>query len=115
MFGVERKMMKLKSTTKNGYAISMMDAVEAPNIFMPEKMRKLASAAKTTEATMSQRMVPREEKMVFIDPPSKNKKGNTSIAVNSELIKRYASGDEPESIFWSKAYTNPHVSAAPTA
>lgn len=45
-------------TTKNGYAISKMEAVEAPRIFMLEKIKKLANAANAKEIIMSSHNLP---------------------------------------------------------
>jgi len=43
------KIKKLKNMTKNGYAISKTEAVGAPSILIPEKIKKFARVAKTTE------------------------------------------------------------------
>ena len=66
----------------------MMEALSAPKSFIPEKMRKLATVAKMTDRTMSNKMVLPEDKIDRMDPWSKNRKGNTRIAESNELMKR---------------------------
>ena len=67
MFGVARKKIKLKRTTKNGYAISIIDAVSEPNLLIPEKMKKLASVARMTELIINIRVVLLQYITAFID------------------------------------------------
>ena len=102
MFGVERKNMKVKRTTKNGYAISKNEAVEAPRILMAERIKKLAPIARTMESIMSGQLFFPEFNKVFIEL-SKNTNGNIIIAVNIEFINNRASGERLVSIFWSIA------------
>lgn len=51
--GATRKKIMLKSTTKNGYAISIIEAEDAPMLLIAVKIKKLATAAKITDSTIS--------------------------------------------------------------
>src|SRR3989338_3500939 len=94
-FKLVLKIKKLKSITKNGYAISKIDAVDAPSILIPEKIKKLANVAKTTE--------------------TKNNIGKVIIAMSTESIKSKDNGETLSNIFWSIVYTKPQVTAAAMA
>ena len=50
--GTARNKKILKSTTKNGQAISIIEAYDAPIFFIAEKIRKFASNANKIDTTM---------------------------------------------------------------
>ena len=114
-FKLVLKIKKLKSITKNGYAISKIDAVDAPSILIPEKIKKLANVAKTTETKISPRLSFPEPSKTFIDCESKNNIGKVIIAMSTESIKSKDNGETLSNIFWSIVYTKPQVTAAAMA
>lgn len=71
-------------TTKNGYAISKIDAVDAPIILIAEKMKKLAAVATAFERKINPRFTLPGLNNVFKKPlPSANKSiGRIIIAIN---------------------------------
>ena len=73
--------------------------MEAFKFFIPEKIKKLATAAKITERRMSQRLVLPELNRVFIEPLSKNTNGKRIIAINNESINKRAIGETSVRIF----------------
>ena len=76
-----------------------MDAEEAPKSLIPEKMKKFARAARTTDVTMSDILVFPEFKIVWIESPLKNINGKTMIAVIIESINKSAIGEILASTF----------------
>jgi len=87
--------MNVNNTTKNGYAISMIDAFEAPRLLIPENIRKFASAAKMTERMINVIFAEPECITAFIDPLLKNINGNITIIVINELINNSVIGEIP--------------------
>ncbi len=111
-FKLVLKIKKLKSITKNGYAISKIDAVDAPSILIPEKIKKFANVAKTTERKISPRLSFPDPSKTFIDCELRSNIGKVIIAMSTELMKSKDSGETLSNIFWSIVYTKPHVTAA---
>ncbi len=93
MFGEALKIIKLNSTTKKGYEISIIEAVEAPKLSILEKIKKLAKVAKTRERTMSHKFDPPIVKTSFTDSLLMNKKGSIIMAMIIESITRRVNGD----------------------
>ncbi len=72
-----------------------MDAVDAPKILIPEKIKKFASAAKTIEPMINAIFVGPELNTAFIEPLLKNTNGNMIIAVITELMNNSVIGQIP--------------------
>ncbi len=77
----------------------MIEAVEAPRVFIPEKIRRLAMAAKTTSARINQRFAFPDIRTFFIDPSLQNINGNMIIAEITELMNKRVIGETFERIF----------------
>ncbi len=101
--------------TKNGYAISKIDAVDAPSILIPEKIKKFANVAKTTAIKIKPRLNFPELSSIFTDCPSNKSIGRVIMAISIELINNKANGETFVKIFWSIVYTKPQVTAAAMA
>ena len=114
-FRLVLKIKKLKSITKNGYAISKIDAVDAPSILIPEKIKKFANVAKTTEIKISPKLNLPDPSKTFIDCESKSSIGKVIMAMSTESIKSRDNGETLSKIFWSIVYTKPQVTAAAMA
>lgn len=114
-FKLVLKIKKLKSITKNGYAISKIDAVDAPSILIPEKMKKFANVAKITERRIKPRLSFPDPNKTFIDCESKSNIGKVIMAMSTESIKIKDNGETLSNIFWSIVYTKPQVTAAAMA
>ena len=114
-FKLVLKIKKLKSITKNGYAISKIDAVDAPSILIPEKIKKFANVAKTTEIKISPKLNLPDPSKIFIDCESKSSIGKVIMAMSTESIKSRDNGETLSKIFWSIVYTRPQVTAAAMA
>lgn len=95
--------MKLNKTTKNGYAISIMEASDAFRFLILEKIRKFAKVAKTPETIISSRTVFPELITFFKCSPLEITKGKVITAAKSELINKRVMGEILERIFWSMA------------
>jgi hypothetical protein len=78
-----------------------MEALEAPMIFIAEKMRKFAKAAKMMAATMNHHIFADEPVITARDFFSKNTIGRRIMAVTTELIKSSPKGDALLNIRWS--------------
>src|SRR3989344_1501278 len=114
-FKLVLKIKKLKSITKNGYAISKIEAMDAPSILIPEKIKKFANVARTTERKISPRLSFPDPSKTFIDYESKSSIGKVIIAMSTESIKSKDNGETLSKIFWSIVYTKPQVTAAAMA
>lgn len=73
----------LNIMTKKGYAISKIEAVEAPRVWIAEKIRKLAKTARAEEAMINNIFSLSNENKLFIPEKSKNIKGMQMISVMS--------------------------------
>lgn len=91
----------LNRTTKNGYAISMTDADEAPICLMAEKIKKLAKVAKSKDSKIKAKFCWPEPSNVFTPSRLKKTSGKTMTAVTIEFIKSRAIGETFVRIFWS--------------
>ena len=101
MLSSDLKKIKLKRTTKNGYEISIIDALEDPNDFIPESIKKLAHIAKITTRIISSRFIFPKPKNVFIELFCQKMNGNIVIVVSNEVINKKANGENSWRIFWS--------------
>jgi len=99
MFSFDWKKIKLKRTTKNGYEISIIDALEDPIDFIPESIKKLAHIAKITASIMSSRFVFSKPKNAFIELFCQKMNGNINIVVSNEVINKKANGENSWRIF----------------
>ena len=100
---MERKSIKLNNTTKNGYAISIIEAADAPKLLMPEKIKKFANVAKSAEIRINDKVVFPEPNKDFKELLLKNIKGNVINVAKNEVPNKRIIGEMPERIFWSIA------------
>jgi hypothetical protein len=82
----------VKSITKNGYAISNVEAFDAPKILMLEKIKKLASNAKRRERTTKAQVLGGILNIAGTTDRSKIKNGSSTITLLRLLIKRSRRG-----------------------
>jgi len=92
----------------------MIEADDAPMLFIPEKIKKFATSASKIESTISKSILVEEKRLLNV-PWSKKTKGRRIIVVMRESMKRSMMGEVSVRIRWSITYTNPQVTAAPIA
>ena len=99
IFGVDRNMIKLNNTIKKGYAISIIEAVEAPKFFILVKLKKFAIATRTAQIKMRTHVDFSIVSTFFIWIALKKINGIIIQANNAECINKRMSGDTFVKIF----------------
>lgn len=79
----------------------MIEAVEAPRIFIPEKIKTFATVARMTVRIIKNKLGLVTIKTFFIEPWLKNINGETTNAAIIESINTKTTGLIPIRIFWS--------------
>ncbi len=98
-FGVDLKRMRLNNTTKKGYAISTIDAVEASSCLILVKIKKFAMIMSIAEIRMRKIVFLPDANNVLTEPLSKKINGNMIHTAIIELINKRVIGETVASIF----------------